>query len=473
MEQYSNIKIIRDLARKKRLKVFLVGGFLRDLLLGRPKIDFDFAVSKSALKLAKSFSTKIKGAYVLLDKERGCARVCKKTKEGMATYDFADFRAKTFLGDLNKRDFTINTLYLDLNDLTVDPSLEAIIGDKKSAKKDLDSKKIKMVSAAAFREDPLRILRAYSLVAQLGFKIEKKTLMRMKKDRELLRGVSYERIRDELFKVLSSQEAGKLLKQMSRDGVLEVIIPQIRVMYNCEQGTYHHLDVWPHSLETVTQLDSVFRQFQDAPEINEYLDEPLAGERTRRSVMRLAALLHDIGKPQTKVREKGRTSFHGHEHVGKGIVRPIAKMLKLSTRERHILEDIVRWHLRPGYLSNFKQPSEKAVYRYLRDTKEEAISILLVSLADQRSTCGPATTEYDQKHHEAICLDLIQQYLKKKKEKPFIRLLNGDDLIRELKLKPSPLFKRILSEVEERQTLGECASKQQALKLARELVDKL
>jgi poly(A) polymerase len=259
---------------------------------------------------------------------------------------------------------------------------------------------------------------------------------------------------------------------MDRMGLLERIIPQIRVMFACKQGTSHHLDVWPHSLETVAQLEGVYRQVREDREVRDYLAESLGGNRSRLALMKLAALLHDIGKPDTRKRERGRISFHGHEHVGRNIVRHIALMLKLSVRERHALEDMVRWHLRPGYLSNFKQPSEKAVYRYFRDARDEAVSVLLMSLADQRATRGPATTQSDQEHHEKICLDLVRRHFARKKEQPFVRLINGDDLIRKLKLKPSPLFAKILSAVEEQQSLGKIRTKQEALALAGELAKK-
>jgi hypothetical protein len=180
--------------------------------------------------------------------------------------------------------------------------------------------------------------------------------------------------------------------------------------------------------------------------------------------------MHDIGKPDTRKVEKDRTSFHGHEHVGKNITRLIAKMLKLSVKERHVLEDLVMYHLRPGYLSNFKQPSEKAVYRYFRDTKEEGASVALLSLADQRSTRGPLTTEADQKHHEKICFKLLKIFFDKKKEKPFVRLIDGNVLIKKFRLKPSKLIGDILKKVSEHQSLGKIKTKEEALVLARQMV---
>lgn len=482
-KNYPELKIIQEIAKRKKLSVHLVGGFLRDYMLesvGKlpnkelsDLTDFDFAVQKDALKVAKAFSKKVKGAYVLLDQERGCARVAKKKNGKIYTFDFADYRAKTFKRDLNHRDFTINTLSLDIGKIDKNSTIINQLQDHKAALKDLRLGKIILTSKNVFKEDPLRMLRAFSLLAILNFKINQETISQIKKDKGLIGKVSYERIRDELFKVLKTKQAADVLKRLNRIGLLELIIPQIKVMFHCKQGGYHHLDVWPHSLETVVQMEKVFEQMKDNSEVAQYLNENLGSDRPRYALMKLAALLHDIGKPDTRKREGNRLTFHAHERVGRNIVKHITKLLKLSTKERHMLEDMVLWHLRPGYLSNFKNPSQKAVFRYFRDTTEEAMSICLLSLADQRSTCGSLTTKNDQMHHEKICLGMVQKYLDKKKEKPFIRLISGNDLIKNLKLKPSNLFGKILLEVEEQQNLGNITTKKQALELAKKIVHSL
>ena len=473
LAQYPQLKIIQNIALRQKVSVYLVGGFLRDFLLDQPKMDFDFAVEKNALRIARALARKIKGAYVLLDEAHGCARVVKKYEGAAYTFDFADFRAKTFRQDLSHRDFTINTFSINLAEVSDHNGIKDVLKDLKKGKRDLQSSTIRMVSKSIFKEDPLRMLRAFSLQAVLGFKIEAKTLAQIKKDKELIREVSYERITVELFKIFESNRAAQNLKAMDRIGLLEQVIPQIRVMYGCKQGTYHHLDVWPHSLESVDQLEKLLEELKEHQDIRSYLNEILGSDRSRRALLKLAMALHDICKPDTRKKEdNGRISFHGHEHVGKNIVRHIVKLLKLSTRERHILEDIVEMHLRPGYLSNFKAPSERAIFRFFRDAKDEAASILLLSLADQRSTRGPMTTEADQRHHEKICMSLIGRYFDMKKEKPFVRLIDGNDLIRKLKLKPSPLFSKILSEVDEKQMLGKITTKQEALGLAEKIADK-
>ncbi|HBO97775.1 MAG TPA: hypothetical protein DE315_03695 [Candidatus Omnitrophica bacterium] len=502
LKDYPQLQMIRDIARRRKVAVHLVGGFLRDYMTAADHMgsaalnptrfrDFDFAVEKGALDFARLFARRVKGAYVVLDEERGCARVVhriskrnsvrsrqkseisggsKKAKQ-IWTFDFADFRARNFQKDLTLRDFTINTLSADLAKFDGSTKLEDVLAEGQGGLKDLRARRIRRVSAKAFRDDPLRLLRAFSLSATLDFKIDPQTLAQIRREKNLLRGVSYERIRDEIFKILESGRAAVTLKAMDKAGLLDKVIPQVKVMYHCAQkGTYHHLDVWPHSLEVVAQFDGVVREMQNNADAVEYLNEPLGGNRTRRALLKLAALLHDIGKPETrKEAGQGKLTFYGHERVGKNIVTHIAKMLKLSTGERRALEDMVFWHLRPGYLSNFQKPSDKAIYRYLRDARREAAGILLLSLADQRATRGPSSTPRHERHHERICLDVLKLYFDKKKEKPFVRLIDGHDLIKQLRLKPSPLIGKILTEVTEQQVLGKIKTKKEALELAKDI----
>lgn len=470
LAQYPQLKTIQKLARKKRLGVYLVGGFLRDHILGRQGTDFDFAVDKDAIAFARHCADELKGAFVLLDDDHGCGRVVKKIGPAVWTFDFANFRAETLKKDIAARDFTVNTLYADLMSVQEGDEIDEHIVDLRGGRKDLKKRTIRLVSDKAFKDDPLRLLRAYSLQAVFGFKIEAKTLKRIRKDVRLIRSVSVERVREELFKILSSSRAFETLRDMDKSGLLVAVVPQLVVMFGVKQGGYHHLDVWKHSLEVLRQLERVFEEFKNDADVPAYVQEPVASSHSRASLIRLAALLHDIGKPDTKKIEKDRTSFHGHEHVGRNITRIIAKQLKLSVRERHLLEDMVLYHLRPGYLSNFKNPSERSIFRYFRDTKEEAAAILLLSLADQRSTRGPLTTEADQKHHEKICKGLIKRFFVEKKKVPLVRLINGNDLIRKFKLKPSPVFAKILTAVQEAQALGKLSTKQEALAFAARMI---
>jgi putative nucleotidyltransferase with HDIG domain len=380
------------------------------------------------------------------------------------TFDVTDWRGKSIQKDLNLRDFTINALARDIFE---EGAIADTVLEVKGSRKDLAAGVVRMVSPKVFVDDPLRLLRAFTMQANLGFKLDAATRAQIKNDAHLISRVAAERIREELFKVLASPRAYELIGSMDKIGLLPRVIPQITVMYGVKQGGYHHLDVWRHSLEVLGNIEKICDELSVDGRMKDYFYEIIGGAHTRLSLMKMAAVLHDIGKPETRQKEKGRMTFHGHEHAGERITRQVALHLKLSVKERFFLEDAVRMHLRPGYLSNFKRPSEKAVFRYLRDTKEEAVSLAVLAMADQAATRGALTTQDKHRHHAKICHMLIKRYFELKDQKPRLRLLTGHDLIRGLKLKPSPLFGRILLQVEEAAALGKIKTKKEAMDLAR------
>lgn len=459
--------ILQRLARRKKVQLHLVGGFLRDLHLGRRGKDVDFAVSTNAIPLARAFAKAIRGAFILLDKEAGCARVAQKKDGVLWTYDLADFRAPTLAKDIKGRDFTINTLSCDFLRITSTNELKKACRRNPGATADIKARVIRAVTLKAFDDDPLRLLRAYSLMAQTGFRIHPATIKLIRAKARLIRGVSPERIREEFFKIFESPQAAKVLRQMDRDGLLVAAIPQLQVMEKVPQGGYHHLDVWKHSLQTLEEAEKVLASFASDNAVMAYCNDIVAGGHTRRSLLKFACLLHDIGKPGTRKDEPGgRTRFHGHEHEGRRITRIIARNLKLAARERYLLEDLVGLHLRPGYLANFKKPSEKAVFRFLRDAKGEGAAVVLLAMADQRATRGPLTTPLAAAHHEHICRDTLGRIFANHGEPSRPPLINGHDLIRELGLEPGPLFKKILMNVEEARHLGKVTTREEALALA-------
>jgi len=458
------LRPIYNFAKARKIRLYLVGGILRDLILGREKEnpDFDFCLKRGAISLGKKLARKIKAGFVILDKEHGACRLVKRIKDKAYTLDFTDFRGKTLEGDLLHRDFTINALALELGkDFLIDPY---------QGKKDLKRKIIKVVNKKAFTEDPLRILRAFSLACILGFKIDRETLQLARLEKSKLFKVSSERIRDELFKIFNTSSAFNYLVMLDRLKILKIIFPEIEKMRGVKQGPYHHLDVWLHTLETVKQLEGLIEETKNNRAIQDYLNEYISGERKRRALMKLGALLHDIGKPASLRREDGKTKFHGHERVGLEISENIARRLKLSCDEMNSLHKMVLWHLRPGYMADIEELSPRAIFRYFRDTNREAVSILLLSVADQRATKGRLTSKESRIRHEKIVFGLIKEYFRRLKEKKLPRLINGDDLIRKFQLEPSPLIGKILSEVEELQAIGKIKTKAEALRIAARLI---
>ncbi|MCM8789855.1 MAG: HD domain-containing protein, partial [Candidatus Omnitrophica bacterium] len=203
-----------------------------------------------------------------------------------------------------------------------------------------------------------------------------------------------------------------------------------------------------------------------------YLNETISSGHTRLSLIKLSAILHDIGKPSALKKRNGKFIFHGHERIGSFKTEEIARRLKLSVDEINALHKIVALHLRPGFLADAPKLTSRAKFRFFRDTGKEAISVILLSLADQRATRGRLTTKDSRQRHEKTCKSLIKEYFKKQKEKKPCRIITGDDLITEFKLQPSPLVGKILSEIEELQAIGRISTKLEAFEVARKIISK-
>ena len=467
------LESIERFARAKKIRLFLVGGILRDLLLGRRKdtLDLDFCLKKGAIGFGKSLASSLKAGFVVLDAERGACRVVRKTKHGILTLDFTDFRGRDLKDDLLHRDFTINSMALSLDDAVSGRALDILLYDPFGGRDDLKRGLVKVVNKSAFTEDPIRILRLFSFSAALGFNIDKAALKLARLEKKNLAKASGERIRDELFKILDSSSAAGHVSALYKAGFLQEIFPEIIKMRGIGRGVYHHLDVLNHTLETIRQLDCLIESLGQEARIRDYLDVEVSVSRRRRALLKFGALLHDIGKPQAMRRKGRKIKFYGHERIGSGISDEIAKRLKLSNDEIHSLRKMVLWHLRPGYLAGIKKISPHALFKYFRDTGGEALSVLILSLADQQATCGPKVTAAFKVRYRSTVLELIEEYFRRQEEKKLPRLLNGDELISKFKLTPSPLIGKILSKIEELQAVGAIKTKKEAFARAKGLID--
>jgi len=474
-------RILREILKFSKFRnsqLYIVGGFLRDIILGRGKAnpDIDFAIKKNAVEFAAGLAKRLEAGFVVLDKFNGCARLLKKSQNRVYTLDFTDFRGKNLWQDLGRRDFSINTLavelktFLDYKNRAVAVTYPLI--DPYQGLKDLKSKIIRVVSSSSFDDDPLRILRTFSLSCILNFKIDSQTLKLVDKKRSKLKNVSFERIRDELFKILTSTQSYEFLTQLDQHRILEIIFPEIKAMRRLNQGPYHHLDVWQHTLETIRQLEKIIKNFTRRKDISYYLNEEISSGRHRYELIKLGGLMHDIGKPKTLRIEEGKIKFHGHERRGAEMLDEITQRLKLSNDETAALKKMILFHLRPGYLADNLVLTPRARFRFFRDAANEAVSVLLISLADQRATRGSLTTKESRRRHERVVQRLINGYFKKKREKKVIRLVDGNDLIKRFKLEPSPLIGKVLSEIEENQAIGRIKTKKEALEIAKRLLKK-
>jgi len=463
------LSTLSGIAKQKKINVWLVGGLLRDIHLYKKKdyFDFDFCVEKDVVLIVKEFSKKTKSKYIVLDEAQGSYRVIVKKKNKIYSYDFTLMRGKDIKEDLSLRDFSINTLAVNLKEKPFK------IIDFFGGREDLKKKILRVIKEEVLFHDPLRVLRGFSFMANLGFKIQKKTLLAMVKYKDLLKNVSGERVAEEFFKILGADHSFKVIKKMDELRVLDEFIPYAKDCRGVYQGKYHHLDVWAHSLETLRQFEVLYnKKLARKKEILDYLSQELSQGRTRAKVIKLACLLHDIGKPFAKKIKNKKTIFHAHEKIGSDLLENIALRLRLSFREKDVLKKLTFWHLRPGYLADQIRPSRRAVYRFFRDTQDEGAGVILLSLSDWRATRGPLTNAARRARHEKIMLKLIETYFKDKKKKPLKHLVDGYDIMRRFNLKPSPIIGEILHKIKEEQALGKIHTKAQCYSVAKKIIQK-
>jgi poly(A) polymerase len=346
---------------------------------------------------------------------------------------------------------------------------------------DLDRGIIRSIKAEAFEDDPLRLLRAVRLAAELYFRIEEGTGAQIHRNARLITAIAGERVREELLRLLAVPGSGHFVKYLNELGLLMAVLPELAVTEGIEQPAEHFWDVLDHSLETVVAVDFLLRQgdweYADrdllatvrwSDELAEHFKRRISSASTGGALLRLAALLHDIAKPQTKtVEPDGRMRFLGHALEGASLVAVILERLRFSTRETRLVETMVKYHLRPMQMSQEGLPTNRAVYRYFRDTADVGIDILFLNLADHLATRGPNLDRVGWLEHTGIVNYLLEQYNEQQSQPHTIKLIDGHDLMDIFGLNPGPLLGELLESVREAQAAGEIATRQEALEYIR------
>ena len=470
---------------EQNIQSYLVGGFVRDTLLGRDTADIDIAVAADALKIAPKVATALSGRYVLLDEVNGIGRVVlfsekAPSAKGQWYLDFSTVKG-SIENDLARRDFTIDAIAVDLGRLDKDYTDVQLI-DPFNGRGDLQQGIIRAVTDTAFESDPARLLRAVRLAAELGFSIDNETEALIRRCHHLVADIAGERVREELLQLLGVSQAGQLLPYLEELGLLTAVIPELAQAKGVNQPKEHFWDVFDHSIQTVAATDFVLRQgdWQYANEevlavapwsvvLAEHFDLEVSSGSTRRLLLKLAALLHDIAKPQTKaIDNSGRIRFLGHAREGAAITADILERLRFSGKEIKLVEIMVRYHLRPMQMAHDGLPSHRAIYRYFRDTGDTGIDILFLSLADHLATRGPHLNLASwQEHAQMVDYVLAQRFQEESLVVP-PKLVDGHDLINIFGMSPGPKIGQILETVREAQATGELTNRQEALSYIRE-----
>ena len=442
-KRLSNIsKIISDLSREIQIDAYLVGGCVRDLMLNPSKdaIDVDIMVEGDGIAFAKILAQKINVPKIVPFKKFATAKIPFKEFEievasaRLEKYDKSsrspsEVTLSNIQDDLLRRDFTVNAMAVSLNEQNFGEFFDPFNGME-----DLNNKILKtpLDPDTTFSDDPLRMMRAAYFASKLSLSIEKNCLESIKDNAERISIVSQERITNELFKILGTKKPSIGLDILQQSGLMTFVFPEISVMYGLDQSNeYHHKDIFYHTLEVV----------DNAAQLSDKLD------------LRLAALVHDIAKPNTRrlSKSKGYT-FYGHDDVGARMLKGISKNMKFSNLTRDYITKLTSLHLRPISLAK-KDVTDSAIRRLIVDAGEEIDDLMKLCRADITTKNPKNITKYlgnfdrvEKRMNEVIEIDEL---------KAFQSPVRGDEIMKMFDLPPGKEVGKIKTMVEDAIINGE------------------
>jgi putative nucleotidyltransferase with HDIG domain len=443
---------------------WIVGGTVRDLLTDRPVLDVDLVVREDARAAAHELADAVNGHVFSLSDRFGAWRVIARDRSWQA--DITPMRDGSIEADLALRDFTVNAMAAPL------VSAEELL-DPHGGRADLDEKVIRVVREHAYRDDPLRTLRMARLACELGFAVDPPTRSLAAATAGEIVSVAPERVFYEFRRLLVADDVLRGIELMDSAGLVAVLLPELEEQRGVEQNPYHHLDVWGHTLAVLEALLELERDLQrvfgdHAPRMAAELERPLADDLTRGQALRLAALVHDIGKARTRrVNEEGRVLFIGHDQLGAEMVEGLCRRLRTSTELSHYLAAITRHHLHLGFLVHEQPLTRRYLYRYMRLCEPIEVEVTLLSVADRLATRGERTRQEAVDAHLELAREVMGAALEWRARGAGEPLLRGDELISELGVDPGPRVGELLELAREAQFAGEISSRQEALDLVR------
>lgn len=463
---------LQSLLRAEGVEAYLVGGLLRDQLLGIHTRDADVVLEGDVQAVARQATSCMGGRLVPLGERHQMFRVVLRRPDGMWQVDFSPLHG-TLLDDLARRDFTIDAMALPLEGWGEEDWVGRLV-DPHGGRRDLECKMVRMVSELAFQEDPARLLRGPRLAAMLGFALEAQTQEAIARNAHLVTTVPGERVRDEFLAILAMPGARENLGMLDRLGLLTALFPELGAARGVVQPREHYWDVFQHLLETASAAeriiggdgsDAVAREVPWNDEMARHFSEVVSDGYDRATLLKLAALFHDVAKPETKVVDgSGRTRFLGHPARGATTVRDVLERLRMSGRGIDMACTMVENHMRPTQMSQGDDlPTRRAIYRYFRDVKDVAIDTLYLCLADYLAARGPLLALDDWKRHARIVRHILETGLEETPDRGKKWVVNGHDLMQELGIGPGPFLGEILDAVHEAQAAGEVGSREEAL----------
>lgn len=438
------------------------------MLLHRETHDLDVSVQGSASQLARAFADEIGAAYFLMDEAFDVARVILEREGAREIVDFARLRGETIEQDLATRDFTINALAADAAIWNGDA--DAVI-DPFNGRADLFARRVRVVSDQVFVNDAVRLMRAARMEAELDFVLEDETEKLVLRDAALIENAPMERVRDELMKIIAAPNVLRNLRRLDALDLLGRVLPEVNPMRGVTQSPPHIYEVFEHSLRAVAAAEETERagylnlaQGAFGAQLCEHFAQTVSAERTRRELLHLALLLHDVGKPATRtVEENGRIRFLGHETVGAEMVEAALRRLKFSNDEIGTTKVVTTNHLRPFWLAQ-NGMSDRAVYRFFRDTGAVGVDVAVHAWCDQRATYHADSDADEISALDAVIGRLLDRYYHARETVVFPpSLLNGNAVMELLQIPPGPRIGALLDALREQQAAGEVTTREEAV----------
>jgi poly(A) polymerase len=441
-------------------RVWVVGGAVRDAVLGREVADLDLAVAGDPAAAARAIAAELGEHAFELSAEFGTWRVVSPTRGWQV--DATVLRGERIEDDLGERDFTIGAVAVPLGaGAEVDPF---------GGLADLDRRLLRAVAATSFESDPLRLLRAARLAAELALELDSQTVELARASRGRAAEPAGERQLAELRQLIGGRDPLRGLSLLDELELTAVVLPELEGLRGVEQGPNHHLDVHGHTLavlEHTLEIEADLGRFagERSAEVAALLAEPLADDVSRGTALRFGALFHDIGKPATRSERDGFVGFRGHDREGAEIIAGICARLRASRRLTQHLKALALHHLRLGFLIPEAPLPPRRVHEYLRATEPVAVDVTLLTVADRLSArgAGPLARPEMVEAHLALAREMIAAALNWRRDGPPRPLLRGDELAGELGISEGPELGAALAELEAAQYAGEVTDRASAL----------
>jgi tRNA nucleotidyltransferase/poly(A) polymerase len=440
---------------------YLVGGSIRDCLLGNPPTDYDVVVSENAEKYARQIASNLTGRMIKIGKPG--QTIMRVVSQGIVV-DISSLNGKTIADDLLKRDFSINAMAYDLSSKT--------LIDNVGGQTDLVKNTIRMLSPQAFVNDPLRLLRAYRLAACLNFAIESKTISAIERHAELIQHCASERIRDELFKMLSAEISYPCVSQMTDNGLLIQIFPELFKRSKGLVGVPDSRHAIGQTLDGYNRLEILLNDlYQVLPRSLEPFFDQL--DDSARALLKFSMLWHDIGTPPDHVGNKDSEHHTGRYATESAeTAKNICRRLRFSNRHTEYIDLIIQNHARPFVLNSAyrnKSLANKTVVRFFISCGNQAPEVMVHALAQGYGSHAEKSVE-TQSFLEFMIYMLEDEYTRYMAKAATGPIINGHDLIYEFGLKPSPVFKQVLRFIEEERLSRLKMTRADALDLAKQFI---